>query len=176
MKTPLTAWVLIGLAGTAAGAAVVLGLAGIAQTAMVGLAVEESILGEQRETPDPTARFRAQLDGRSPFFVPSPPPPPPPPAPPPAPPPPPPPPPAPPPPPSTYGGPGVIAVVHDRVLFSNKRWLTVGESPDDELVVLEASAPWSIRVRWKGIEFDVPLLPRDKLVLPEGKPEPASAG
>ncbi|MCW5756132.1 MAG: hypothetical protein KIT54_02745 [Phycisphaeraceae bacterium] len=176
MNAPIQAWVLTGVAGAAAGVALVVAVSGLAQSAMVSLPASESIIGEQREPPDPTGRFRAQLDGRSPFYVPSPPPPPPPPAPPPPPPPPPAPPPAPPPPPSTYGGPKVVAVVHDRVLFADKRWVSVGEGKDDDLVVLEASAPWSIRVRWKGIEFDVPLLPRDRLVLPTDKSGPSSEG
>lgn len=175
MKAPPTAWLLVGASGAAVGVAMVLGISGLAQTAMVGLPAEESLVGNDREPPDPTGRFLAQLDGRSPFFVPSPPPPPPPPV---VAPPPPPPvsPPAPPPPPSTYGGPGVIAVVNDQVLFADKRWVPVGEGADDDLVVLEATAPWSIRVRWKGIEFDVPLLARDKVVLPEGVSDPSSAG
>lgn len=56
--------------------------------------------------------------------------------------------------------------MNGQVLFDNKTSLAVGEGEADELRVLEASAPWSIRVMWKGIEFDVPLMARDRVVIP----------
>ncbi|MEQ8843992.1 MAG: hypothetical protein RIB58_03980 [Phycisphaerales bacterium] len=165
MSAPRSAWILVGAAGAAAGVAMLVSLAGIARSMAQSLPQGSSLVGDTQEMGDVTAGYRAQLDGRSPFFVPGAPPPPPPPAPPPAPPAPPPPPPAPPPPPSSYGGPKVVAVVNDRVLFDNKDWLGIGEE-SGELEVLGASAPWSIRVRWKDVEFDVPLLERDRVVFP----------
>lgn len=167
MNAPTSAWVLVGLAGTAAGVALAVGAASVVGSAMLAPPADASTIGETTEMGDVTATYRSQLDGRSPFFVPGAPPPPPPPAPPPAPPPPPPPPPAPPPAPSTYAGPKVVAVVNEQVLFDNKKWIGVGESESADLEVLEASAPWSIRVRWKGVEFDVPLLGRDRVVIPK---------
>ncbi|MFI4882844.1 MAG: hypothetical protein ACIAQU_09705 [Phycisphaerales bacterium JB064] len=167
MTAPTSAWVLVGLAGAAAGVTLAISAANVAQSAMLSSPAEGSTIGETTEMGDVTATYRAQLDGRSPFFVPGAPPPPPPPPPPVSPPAPPPPPPAPPPPPSSYGGPKVVAVVNEQVLFDNKKWIGVGETEGEDLEVLEASAPWSIRVRWKGIEFDVPLLSRDRVVIPK---------
>lgn len=167
---------LVGAAGAAAGVAVIIAVAGVAQSAALSLpAIDASDRGGN-ELGDVTAAYRAQLDGRSPFFVPGAPPPPPPPAPPPAPPPPPAAPPAPPPPPSTYGGPKVVAVVNDRVVFADKRTLVVGENESEDLRVLDSSAPWSIRVLWKGVEFDVPLLGRDRIVIPQSERGSPSAG
>lgn len=176
MNAPTSAWVLVGAAGAAAGVAIVIGLGRLAQSAMLSLPTVDSMVGERTELGDVTAGYRAQLDGRSPFFVPGAPPPPPPPAAPPAPPAPPPPPPAPPPAPSSYGGPGVVAVVNGSVLFADKRMLAIGDDANEELQVLEASAPWSIRVRWKGVEFDVPLLRRDGIVVPGGGQGSPSSG
>lgn len=167
MNAPTTAWVLVGAAGVAASVALIASLGGIAQTATLSLPPAETDVGTGSDLGDVTARHRAQLDGRSPFFVPGAPPPPPPPPPPASPPAPPPPPPAPPPPPSSYGGPKVVAFVNGQVLFEDKTSLAVGEGEADELRVLEASAPWSIRVMWKGIEFDVPLMDRDRTVMPD---------
>lgn len=168
MSAPTSAWVLVGAAGAAAGVALIVGLGGVARSAALSIPPSVAEGAAERELGDVTARFRKQLDGRSPFFVPGAPPPPPPPPPPPAPPAPPPPPPAPPPAPSSYGGPKVVAVVNGRVLFADKTSLEIGEGDGDDLRVLEAAAPWSIRVLWKGIEFDVPLMGRDRLVLPHG--------
>lgn len=176
MSAPTSAWVLVGACGVAAGTAMVLGLGGIARSATLSLPSVESEVASPTELGDVTARYRAQLDGRSPFFVPGAPPPPPPPPPPPAPPPPPTPPPAPPPVPSSYGGPKIVAVVNGRVLFDNKTSLAVGEGSDDELRVLESAAPWSIRVMWQGIEFDVPLMGRDRVVIPNRDDGSSSAG
>ncbi|UYV11565.1 MAG: hypothetical protein NCW75_09650 [Phycisphaera sp.] len=176
MIAPRSAWILVGAAGTAAGVALVVGLGGVAQSAMLSLPSDDPIANEATELGDVTAAYRAQLDGRSPFFVPGAPPPPPPPPPPPASPPPPPPPPSPPPAPSSYGGPDVVAVVNGSVLFDDKRMLSVGDGEDDGLQVLEASAPWSIKVLWKGIEFDVPLMDRDRIVIPRDERDSSSAG
>jgi hypothetical protein len=176
MNAPASAWILVGAAGAAASVAVIVAIAGVAQSAALSLPEAEPAGAGGSELGDVTAAYRAQLDGRSPFFVPGPPPPPPPPAPPPAPPPPPAAPPAPPPPPSAYGGPKVVGVVNGQVLFDDKRTLAVGDTGGDDLRVLDSSAPWSIRVLWKGVEFDVPLLGRDRIVIPEGERGSSSAG
>lgn len=62
-----------------------------------------------------------------------------------------------------------MGVINDTVLFDNKSMLSVGDTSNEELQVLEATAPWSIRVLWKGIEFDVPLMERDRIVLPRSE-------
>jgi len=99
---------------------------------------------------------RAQINGRSMFFIPPEPPPAPKPKPkskprkdPP-----------PPPPPATYGGPKVIAVVFDQVWFANGKKIRVGESSDDLEVIANDAAPWTVKVRWKDVEFDVEIFKR----------------
>lgn len=166
MSASRSAWVVVGVCGAAAGVTLAVGAVGLVQAIALSTPTDGSDIAAAVPMGDVTARHRAQLDGRSPFFVPGAPPPPPPPSPPPPPPAPPPPPPAPPPPPSSYGGPDVVAVVHDRVLFKDKDWLAVGEQ-DGDLEVLESLAPWSIKVKWKGVAFDVPLLTRDEIVIPK---------
>jgi hypothetical protein len=80
-------------------------------------------------------------------------------------------PPAPPPPPATYGGPAIIAMVLDTVWFDDGKRMTVGDEAKDELEVIQVLAPWDAVVKWKGVEFTVPLFARDKLVqVPDEKP------
>jgi len=115
---------------------------------------------------------RAQIRGRSLFFIPPEPPPPPPPEPEPQPereekePP--------PPPPARYTGPQPVAVVFDQVWFKDGRKLRVGEAEGDLEVVDNENAPWSATLRWKGVEFDVTLLERttDRLLRDVGEQSP----
>lgn len=166
MSASRSTWLLVGVCGAAASVTLAVGAIALVRAVTLSTPSDGSDIAAASPMGDVTGRHRAQLDGRSPFFVPGAPPPPPPPAPPPPPPAPPPPPPAPPPPPSSYGGPEVVAVALDRVLFKGRDWLVVGEE-DGELEVLESLAPWAIKVRWKGVEFDVPLLTRDRVVMPK---------
>jgi hypothetical protein len=101
-----------------------------------------------------------QFDGRPLFFIPSEPtkPPPPPPAraeegPPP-----------PPPPPSKYGGPAIMGMYGGSVWFENGTWVKPGETSAAGVKVVRLDAPWSARLEWKGVEFDVPLFERDTIV------------
>lgn len=112
-----------------------------------------------------------QIDGRSPFFVPDAPVPPPKPVvvqkeeparPPPV-----------IPPPSRYGGPAIVAMIDGKVWFDNGSRLEVGEE-DGGVAVRRIDAPWSATVRWKDVEFDVPLFERDAIVTP--KPKEPSPG
>lgn len=68
----------------------------------------------------------------------------------------------PPPPPSSYGGPSIVAMLSDVVWFSNGRKLKVGEKHDD-LEVVALSPPWTSRLKWKGVEFDVGFFERSRL-------------
>ncbi|MEO1007993.1 MAG: hypothetical protein AAFX79_05470 [Planctomycetota bacterium] len=166
--TPRT-WMLVGLCGAAAGVALAWSAAAAVRSVLVDVPEDGASAAGRMASGDVTAGYRSAFDGRSAFFVPSAPPPPPPPAPPPAPPAPPPPPaapPAPPPPPSAYGGPKVVAVVNGSVWFDDDRQLVVGGEADGDLRVLASAAPWSLRVVWKDVEFDIPLLSRDAVVLP----------
>jgi len=57
-------------------------------------------------------------------------------------------------------------------MFDGQAWfegdLRLGEGEEfDELEVLRLSPPWSVRVRWKGVEFDVDLFARDRVVQPD---------
>lgn len=102
------------------------------------------------------SRHEASAVGRSMFYIPFAPPPPPPPPPPPAPPrssPP------PPPPPSRYDGPPIVAMLGNGVWFESGEIAGVGEEVDGVLVI-SLSPPWSARLEWKGVEFDVPLFDR----------------
>lgn len=82
-----------------------------------------------------------------------------------------------PPPPSRYGGPEIAYVWDDRVTFENDMTLTVGGEGQSGVEVLSTNLPWSVKVRWRGVEFDVQLFERttsDFLVQPEDEPEDQS--
>lgn len=116
---------------------------------------------------------RAQIQGRSLFFIPPEPPPKPEPRPEPKPqeeekePP-------PPPPPARYTGPEPIAVVFDQVWFKDGLKLRVGDTEGDLQVIDSETAPWSVTLRWKGVEFNVTLLERttDRLLQVVGEQSP----
>lgn len=69
------------------------------------------------------------------------------------------------PPPARYGGPSVIGLLNDMVWFSDKRQAIVGGEAVGDLRVISTDAPWSVTVIWQGVEFDVPFLARDSVVL-----------
>lgn len=113
----------------------------------------------------------AQIKGRSPFFTPSAPPrkvvsrpkdpepprPPPPPS-----------------KPSSYGGPAIFAFVNDAVWFADGKKLRPGEGDEKSVKVVKLNPPWSARIAYQGVEFDVSLFDRDKLVYPApGDTKPA---
>ena len=68
----------------------------------------------------------------------------------------------PPPPPSSYGGPGMVAMLSDSVWFANGKRLKVGEK-DGDLEVAGLVPPWTAKLNWKGVPFDVTLFERSKL-------------
>ncbi len=114
------------------------------------------------------AAYLAQFDGRSLFFVPSPPIPPPPDLPRPT-------GPTTPPPPSRYGGPALIALIHDTAWFSDGRRLDAGGEKDGTLRVIRVEAPWNAVVEWQGVEFTVSLFDRDQVVWKEERTPPPEA-
>jgi hypothetical protein len=89
--------------------------------------------------------------------------------------------PKPPPPPSVptrYGGPSIQAVVNGSVWFSDGKKVLVGESTgtgSSMVTVIAAETPWAIRLKWEGVEFDVPLFERDGVIYPTKKPEAAKS-
>lgn len=68
--------------------------------------------------------------------------------------------PGPPPAPTRYGGPAVIAVVNNSVWISSGTMIPVGEEAEGVRVVNVDNAPWSVRLEWRAVEFDVPLFER----------------
>lgn len=76
--------------------------------------------------------------------------------------------------PTHYGGPRLIAMIHDQAWFEDGRRLTVGGPPDGELELLQLDAPWAATVRWRGVEFQVELFQRDQTVLGD-RPTPDDA-
>ncbi len=84
-----------------------------------------------------------------------------------------------PPPPSRYGGPSIAYVWDDRVTFENDMTLTAGGEGQSGVEVLSTNLPWSVKVRWRGVEFDVQLFERttsDFLVKPEDEPAEDQSG
>jgi len=65
--------------------------------------------------------------------------------------------------PLTYAGPSPIYAIGDTVWFKSPHRgdpqlvLNVGELASDEVAVISTNLPWSIKVRWKGHEFDLNL-------------------
>lgn len=86
----------------------------------------------------------------------------------------------PPPPPSSYAGPTLIAMMNDTAFFQDGRRLVVGGERDGDLRVIRLKPPWEATLEWKGVEFAVPLFPRDSTVVqitprqPETPPAPAA--
>lgn len=77
--------------------------------------------------------------------------------------------------PTRYGGPSIQAVVNGSVWFSDGKKVAVGESTgtgSSMVTVLAAETPWAIRLKWDGVEFDVPLFERDGVIYPTKKAEP----
>jgi hypothetical protein len=95
----------------------------------------------------------AQANGRSMFFIPPEPPPPPPPPEPDA-------EPQPDPPPSAYGGPAIIAMVDDTVWLADGSRLALSDEKARDIDIVSLNPPWGARLKWKGVEFDVPLFDR----------------
>ena len=78
--------------------------------------------------------------------------------------------------PTRYGGPSIQAVVNGSVWFSDGKKVAVGESTgtgSSMVTVIAADTPWAIRLKWEGVEFDVPLFERDGVIYPTKKPEAA---
>lgn len=143
---------------------------GVSIVSSVGPVIGDAFVGvpevgdETSSTDKALARFASEHEtheasaiGRSMFFIPMAPPPPPPPPPPPRESPPPPPP---PPPPSRYGGPKIIAMLEQSVWFDNGQIVAIGDEAGG-VRVIDLNPPWSARLEWSGVEFDVPLFNRN---------------
>ena len=72
--------------------------------------------------------------------------------------------------PSRYGGPAIIAMVNGSVLFADGQRVKTGESGRGVKVV-SLSVPWSAKLEWDGVEFDVELFQRDSTIRPASHSE-----
>ncbi len=176
---PRAAWARLGAPGKAALALLVGGVAatgatvpGLVRALLAPSAQGESAAGSDAQRVEQHgAAFDkqiAQIDGRSLFLVPGPPkaaapepepevpagPPPPPPK------------------PTSYGGPGIIAMINGTVWFENGKRLSEGSPAEDDVRVVAIKAPWEVRLEWKGVEFDVKFFPRDTVVITDPKTDP----
>lgn len=59
--------------------------------------------------------------------------------------------------PTRYGGPDPIAVINNAVWFSDSTVVSVGRERSGIRVVSVDNAPWSVRLRWREVEFDVEI-------------------
>lgn len=59
--------------------------------------------------------------------------------------------------PTRYTGPDPIAVINNTVWFSDSTSVAVGKERNGIRVVSVARAPWSVRLKWRNVEFDVPI-------------------
>lgn len=85
--------------------------------------------------------------------------------------------PGPPPPPSSYGGPKIIAMMGNTVWFEGGDRVSI-DGEHDGVTVIGTSPPWTARLKWKGVEFDVKLFERTTpkfLVKPGGSAHEAEA-
>jgi len=62
--------------------------------------------------------------------------------------------------PTRYAGPDIVAVVNGAVWFANERRVAVGEEGGGVRVVSVDGSPWSVRLEWRGEEFDVQVFER----------------
>lgn len=77
--------------------------------------------------------------------------------------------------PSVYGGPALTAMMLDSAWFSDGSRLVAGGEGKGELKVLGLNPPWDVKVEWRGVEFDVPLFDRNKVVFKESSSSAAPA-
>jgi hypothetical protein len=82
-----------------------------------------------------------------------------------------------PPKPTVYGGPALTAMMFDSAWFADGSRLNVGEEPKNGLAVVSLNPPWEATVKWRDVEFKVPLFERDKLIIKASgtEPDPSSS-
>lgn len=82
-----------------------------------------------------------------------------------------------PPKPTVYGGPALTAMMFDTAWFADGSRLNVGDDPKNGLAVIALNPPWEATVKWRDVEFKVPLFERDKLIIKSSGSEspPSSA-
>lgn len=64
--------------------------------------------------------------------------------------------------PPKYAGPAMAGVVANTVYFTDGKKIALGQA-EGGVEVLAINAPWSVRLRWSGGEFDVTLVERQPI-------------
>lgn len=64
--------------------------------------------------------------------------------------------------PPRYAGSSVVGVAANSVYFADGRRIPVGKAEGD-VEVISINAPWSVKVRWSGGEYDVTLVDREPI-------------
>ncbi|MEM1423839.1 MAG: hypothetical protein AAGH64_07525 [Planctomycetota bacterium] len=59
--------------------------------------------------------------------------------------------------PSRYGGPDIVAAMNGRIWLDNNTIIPLGEEVSGVTLVSLDNVPWSVRVGWRGAEFDVDI-------------------
>lgn len=75
--------------------------------------------------------------------------------------------------PTSYGGPGMIAMINGVAWFDDGKKLTEGGAAVGDLRVVRLKPPWEAVLEWKGVEFTVGLFPRDSIVIDPKRDEDA---
>lgn len=65
--------------------------------------------------------------------------------------------------PTRYAGPSIIAMINGAVWFADGQRIEPGKDGRG-VTVVSLNAPWSARILWQGVEFDVGLFERDSVV------------
>ena len=59
--------------------------------------------------------------------------------------------------PTRYGGPDIVAAMNGRIWLDNNNIIPLGEEGSGVTLVSLDNVPWSVRVEWRGAEFDVDI-------------------
>ncbi len=62
--------------------------------------------------------------------------------------------------PTRYGGPDILAAMNDTIWLQGGDTVRVGDTARGVTPISLENLPWSVRVEWEGVEFDVDLFER----------------
>lgn len=62
-----------------------------------------------------------------------------------------------------YEGPSLSMFINGTAYFSDGQKVSAAEPEGKSLRFIRATPPWSVRVRWRGTEFDVPIFEKTEL-------------
>lgn len=63
--------------------------------------------------------------------------------------------------PRRYEGPDIIAAMNGRIWLDNNETVRLGEEASGVRLVSLDDVPWTVRVAWRGVEFDVEIFRRN---------------